>query len=361
MSTHWNFPGLDPDPDRTTLDRMLPGEAPAMSRLKRLVQAVAPSAAPVLVHGPSGAGKELVAQAIHRLSGRTGALVAVNCAAIPADLLEGELFGRERGAFTGADQARAGLIEQAAGGTLFLDEIGDMPLALQAKLLRVLETREVRRLGASGLTKVDFRLVAATHRDLGAVVAAGAFREDLYFRLAVFPVLVPSLAERASDIPLLVKRLMDEHAATVPAARLPEFDAPALRALGCHAWPGNVRELKTVVQRACLLFPGQTVSAQQVSANLLRFAMPEDPAARPATPQPMPLRGEEATVADSLRRTLTERGRLDLRGILRDIEVALIDEALQRSGTCVSHAAIALGLHRTTLIEKMRKHGMMRG
>lgn len=361
MTTHWNFPGLDADPARTTLDRMLVGEAPAMVRLKRLVQTVAPTAAPVLVHGPSGSGKEVVAQALHRLSGRPGALVPVNCAAIPADLLEGELFGRERGAFTGADQARAGLIEQAAEGTLFLDEIGDMPLALQAKLLRVLETREVRRLGASTLTRVDFRLVAATHRDLGALVAAGAFREDLFFRLAVFPVAVPSLAERPGDIPLLVNRLLGEQAAALPGALLPAFDATAMRALAGHAWPGNVRELRTVVQRACLLFPGQTILAPQVSANLLRFALPEGIAAAPGPQQTLPVRADEATVADALRRTLTERGRLDLRGILRDIEVALIDEALHRSGTSVTHAAIALGLHRTTLIEKMRKHGLMRG
>lgn len=361
MSTHWTFPGLDPDPARTVLDRMVPGEAPVMLRMKRLVQAVAPTAAPVLVQGPSGCGKELVAQALHRLSGRTGALVAVNCAAIPADLLEGELFGRERGAFTGADQARAGLIEQAADGTLFLDEIGDMPMALQAKLLRVLETREVRRLGASTLTKVDFRLVAATHRDLGTLVAAGAFREDLFFRLAVFPVSVPALADRPGDIPLLVRRLLDEQAAATPVAPLPEFDASAMRALAGHPWPGNVRELKTVVQRACLLFPGQVVSAQQVLANLLRFALPEDATGVPGAAQVLPVRAGDATVAETLRRSLTEHGRLDLRGILRDIEVALIDEALHRSGTCVTHAAISLGLHRTTLIEKMRKHGMMRG
>jgi sigma-54 specific flagellar transcriptional regulator A len=340
---------------------MLVGEAPTMVRLKRLVMAVAPTAAPVLVQGPSGSGKELVAQALHRLSGRVGMLVPVNCAAIPADLLEGELFGRERGAFTGADQTRAGLIEQAADGTLFLDEIGDMPLALQAKLLRVLETREVRRLGAATLTKVDFRLVAATHRDLGALVAAGAFREDLFFRLAVFPVTVPSLAERQGDMPLLVNRLLDEQAATFPGMPLPVFDATALRALVGHAWPGNVRELKTVVQRACLLFPGQTISAQQVVANLLRFAMPDDGSQAPGTPPQWSLQGGETGVAATLRHNLAEQGRLDLRGILRDIEVALIDEALHRSDACVTHAANALGLHRTTLIEKMRKHGMMRG
>lgn len=190
MTSHWigrDVPmrAVPVGPD--VIDRVMVGESAPMRQLKRVIAAVAVSDASVLVRGPTGAGKELVAEALHRASGRAGPLVAVNCAAIPADLLESELFGHEKGAFTGADRARMGRIEQAQGGTLFLDEIGDMPAALQAKLLRVLESRRIQRVGANGETPVDFRLVCATHRDLSQAVESGDFRADLFFRISVFP------------------------------------------------------------------------------------------------------------------------------------------------------------------------------
>lgn len=368
MTTHF-IPSLRTDFTATTLpdgaadtvllDRLVPGDTPVMRGMKRLVAMMAPAMAPVLISGSSGAGKELVAQALHVLSGRKGAFVAINCAAIPADLLEGELFGAERGAFTGADRNRAGLIEQAEGGTLFLDEIGDMPPALQAKLLRVLETRMVRRLGGGAPVKLDFRLVAATHRDLAALAAAGDFREDLLFRLSVFPVAVPDLSDRLGDLPLLMAHLLEEQGLTQPGSAAPQFDASALRALAMHPWAGNVRELKTVMTRACLLFPGQLVTAREVRQNLLSFACPDPGASDAAWPQaPLP-DAEGLPTPDRMREALAGfKGDIDLRGYLRDIEVAVITAALERTDHCVSRAADRLRLRRTTLIEKLRKYGI---
>lgn len=354
-------PSVPEDARFSLVDRLIPGNAAPMRQMKRLVEMLAPSDAPVLVTGPSGAGKELVAQALHRLSGRKGQFVAINCAALPAELLEGELFGTERGAYTGADRARAGLIEQAEGGTLFLDEIGDMPLPLQAKLLRVLETRTLRRLGGAAPVSLDFRVVAATHRDLSALAASGDFREDLMFRLAVFPLSLPSLAERLSDLPLILSRLLDDCAGALPAVALPQFDETALRALAGHHWPGNVRELRSIVQRACLMFAGQRITAREVRDNLLRFAPPL-PAGAPAAAatQPLPA-GAALPCPEALRAALAETpADLDLRIYLRDIEVTLIEAALERCKGCVAQAAEALRLRRTTLIEKMRKYGIER-
>jgi sigma-54 specific flagellar transcriptional regulator A len=341
------------------IDRQIPGVSAVMRDMKRLVATMAPAQAPVLITGPSGAGKELVAQALHDLSGRSGAFVAVNCAAIPAELLEGELFGAERGAYTGADRARAGLLEQAQGGTLFLDEIGDMPPALQAKLLRVLETRTLRRLGGATPIQLNFRLVAATHRDLSSMVDSGDFRQDLFYRLSVFPVAVPPLAARIADLPAIIERLLDEQAALDPAAPLPEFDATAMRALAMHGWPGNVRELKTVILRACLLFPGRPVTARDVRENLIAFAVPTAACADIPWPDaPLPAVAGLAT-PDQFHEALTQfKGDIDLRGYLRDIEVAFITAALQRTDHCVSRAADRLRLRRTTLIEKLKKYGI---
>ncbi|AXQ93680.1 sigma-54-dependent Fis family transcriptional regulator [Cereibacter azotoformans] len=347
-------------PPEGLVDRVIPGESVAIRRVKQLIGAVAISEAPVLVRGATGTGKELVAEALHRASGRGGNLVAVNCAAIPAELLESELFGHEKGAFTGAERQRIGRIEMAHGGTLFLDEIGDMPLALQAKLLRVLESRRISRVGGTGEIDVDFRLVTATHRNLDAQVAKGGFRSDLYYRINVFPLELPDLRERTSDIPLILARMLDDHLARNPAADLPHFDAGALRALGAHDWPGNVRELRNVLARALVLFPGRMVSARHVRENLLQLAMPEPegqselpPAALPAA-QGLPEPGQFGGMLEG-------RTDLDLRGYLRDIEVALIEAALAQHDGCVSRAADALRLRRTTLIEKMKKFGIMRG
>jgi DNA-binding NtrC family response regulator len=227
------------------------GSDPAILEVSRRIRLVAPRATAVLIEGPTGSGKELVAQALHRLSPRAGCkLVALNCAAIPEALLEAELFGHTRGAFTGAVQGRTGRIEAADGGTLFLDEIGEMPLALQAKLLRFIETGEVQRVGENDPVRVDVRIVAATHRPLERLAAEGGFRRDLYYRLAVFLIRTPPLAGRRDDLGALTDHILEKMARESPAKRI---SAAAMGRLAGHAWPGNVRELEHVLERAWIL------------------------------------------------------------------------------------------------------------
>ena len=229
------------------------GDSSAMRYLLARVEQVATTDATVLVTGETGTGKELIARAIHRRSRRAkGPLVKVNCAAIPETLLASELFGHERGAFTGATERRRGRFEQADGGTIFLDEIGELPLAMQVTLLRVVQEREFERLGGERPVKVDVRIVAATNRDLAADVRAGRFRSDLYYRLNAFPVHVPPLRERPEDVPPLVAHLASKYAARV-GRTIERVDARGLRALAAYDWPGNVRELENVVERAVIL------------------------------------------------------------------------------------------------------------
>ena len=344
------------------LDRIIVCDSAPIRQLKRMIAAVAVSDAAVLTRGQTGVGKELVAEAIHRLSGRTGPLIAVNCAAIPADLLESELFGHEKGAFTGADRARVGRIEQAQGGTLFLDEIGDMPPALQAKLLRVLESRRIQRLGGGSEQAVDFRLVCATHRDLTQAVERGEFRADLFFRISVFPLTVPPLAERTADIPLILARMISDRLAEHPALDAPHFDAAAIRALSAHGWPGNVRELKNVLMRAFVMFPGRMITARHVRDNLLGMQMPDmDSDGTDLMPEPPSPCGAGLPDPSRFHEALSRLTDLDLRGYIRDIEVALIEAALDKRQGNVAQAAEALRLRRTTLIEKMKKFGIRRG
>jgi transcriptional regulator with GAF, ATPase, and Fis domain len=222
-----------------------------MLEVSRRIRLVAPRATPVLIEGPTGSGKELVAEGLHRLSARCRKpFVAINCAAIPEALLEAELFGHTRGAFTGAVQGRVGRIESADGGTLFLDEIGEMPLALQSKLLRFVESGELQRVGDNETVKVNVRIVAATHRPLAQDTQTGAFRADLYYRLAVFLIRTPSLAEHADDLPVLVDHFLQKMGRTAPVKQI---DAGALAKLAAHSWPGNVRELEHVLERAEIL------------------------------------------------------------------------------------------------------------
>jgi DNA-binding NtrC family response regulator len=222
-----------------------------MIEVSRRIRLVAPKSTPVLIEGPTGSGKELVAEALHRLSARSRKpFVAINCAAIPEALLEAELFGHTRGAFTGAVQGRTGRIESADGGTLFLDEIGEMPLALQSKLLRFFESGELQRVGDNETVKVDVRIVAATHQPLAQHTQSGLFRADLYYRLAVFLIRTPSLAEHASDLPLLVDHFMQRMGREEPIKRV---DPGALAKLASHDWPGNVRELEHVLERGAIL------------------------------------------------------------------------------------------------------------
>ena len=347
-----------------SIDEIIIGQSAPAKELKRLIEVVAEAPTSVLVLGETGTGKELVARAIHAASGRGGRLVSVNCAAIPSELLESEIFGHEKGAFTGADKPREGRVELARGGTLFLDEIGDMPLPLQSKLLRVLENRTVQRVGGNDEIEVNFRLVCATHQNIQARVDEGAFRADLFYRINVFPIQVPSLAERQVDIPLIAAAMID-HLAETGAGKPPELDESALTELSRYPWPGNVRELRNVLERAVVMFPDQTVSSTQVRENLLRMKAPDraeemsalweasqdlmgidiaQDSSEPPLPHPAHY-AEWFSYFDSI----------DLRRHLRDIEVVLIEAALEKSDGMVSQAAEALKLRRTTLIEKMKK------
>ena len=246
----------------------LVGEGPCMLEVSRRVRLVAPRSTPVLIEGPTGSGKELVAQALHRLSPRScKPFVAINCAAIPEALLEAELFGHTRGAFTGAVQGRVGRIEAADGGTLFLDEIGEMPLALQAKLLRFVESGELQRVGDNQTVKVDVRIVAATHRALVQQAQTGSFRADLYYRLAVFLIQTPALQEHIEDLPLLVEHFLKRMGRETPVKRL---DEGAQAKLAAHTWPGNVRELEHVLERAAILAGDLPV----LTAREIEFGVP---------------------------------------------------------------------------------------
>ena len=346
------------------IDDIIIGQSVPVKELKKLIEVVAPSPTSVLVLGETGTGKELVARAVHAASGRKGRLVSVNCAAIPSELLESEIFGHEKGAFTGADKPREGRVELAEGGTLFLDEIGDMPLPLQTKLLRVLEDRKVQRVGGNDEIDVDFRLVCATHQNIQARVDEGAFRADLFFRINVFPVQVPTLAERQVDIPLIAGAILKTLAMSQEAS-VPDLDESAMAELSRYTWPGNVRELRNVLERAMVMFPNQPVTATQVRENLLRMKAPDrseeldalweasqglggvdiaNETGEPPLPHP-------AHYAD----WFSYFDNIDLRRHLRDVEVVLIEAALAKSDGMVSQAAESLKLRRTTLIEKMKK------
>jgi formate hydrogenlyase transcriptional activator len=246
------------------------GESPALRNALSLVSVVAPTTSSVLVLGETGTGKELIARAIHNLSGRREqAFVKLNCCAIPAGLLESELFGHEKGAFTGAIAQKTGRFEAANKGTLFLDEIGDIPLELQAKLLRILQEQEFERLGGNRTHKVDVRLVAATHRDLTAMIKQGTFREDLYYRLKVFPISVPALRQRSEDIPKLVWHFTAAHAQPMNK-RIDSIPSETMDALMRYRWPGNVRELENFIERAVILSPHRVLRAPVWELEQLR-------------------------------------------------------------------------------------------
>jgi sigma-54 specific flagellar transcriptional regulator A len=351
------------------LEDMIVGEAPSIAALRRLVRQVAPSEASVLLSGPSGSGKEVLARAIHAESRRAAKpFVAVNCGAIPRDLLESVLFGHEKGSFTGAHAQHKGRFEEAHGGTLFLDEIGDMPAEMQVKLLRVLEERAVQRVGGRGQIAVDVRIVAATHRDIDAAIDAGAFREDLFYRLAVFPVEIPSLAERIGDLPLLVTHFLARQPSRRPGVA---FSADAWARMAEHGWPGNVRELRNFVDRANVMFAGRTIGADEAGALLVRRGRvgaietralwaATEPEAEPAVEQPaddvvVPIRGRHPA-APPPRMDAGEP--VALREMLAEIERRYIEQALTLSGGVIADAARMLSLQRTTLIEKMRKYEM---
>jgi sigma-54 dependent transcriptional regulator, flagellar regulatory protein len=327
----------------------LTGQSEAIRVARRLIAQVAPTNASVLLTGPSGSGKEKAARAIHALSPRAeGPFVAVNCGAIPRDLIESELFGHERGAFTGAVAQLRGRFEEADGGTLFLDEIGDMPADMQVKLLRVIEERRVTRVGGRVAQDVDTRIVSATHRDIDSAIAEHRFREDLYYRLAVFPIALPALADRREDIPLLIEQLLR----LFPGGRGIRFTEAALAGLVAYGWPGNVRELRNVIERATILHPDGTIAMEDVAPLLGRGAPPRavERDVLWASTEPPAAPAEE--IAD---------GQVDLKALVADLEHRHIVAALRRSGGVVADAARQLSLQRTTLIEKMSKYGIGRG
>ena len=348
----------------SNINELIVGASAAAKELKRLIQLVAPSPATVLVQGETGTGKELVARAIHNESGRRGSLIAVNCAAIPAELLESELFGHEKGAFTGAVNSRAGRVEQANGGTLFLDEIGDMPIALQSKLLRVLESKNVQRVGGSGEKNVDFRLVCATHQNLQSKIDSGDFRSDLYYRINVFPIDVPNLSVRVVDIPLLVEVILNQMELVDPKKK-PVFDKTALEALSKYDWPGNIRELKNVIERASVLFLGKSVNSDNVKQNLIKLKVPLEEeqsalweASGSLTETNSFFQEEDTTqlpTPENFRSWFEFHSVIDMRRHLRDIEIVLIEAALDKTNGIVGQAADLLKIRRTTLIEKIKK------
>ncbi len=325
-----------------TIDQILLGDSAGMEAVRNRVRRIADGAASIIVTGPSGSGKECVARALHVASNRAAApFVAVNCGAIPRELMESELFGHERGAFTGAHAARAGRFEQAQGGTLFLDEIGDMPVDMQVKLLRALEERQIERVGGNRPIAIDVRIVSATHRDLEAAIAAGTFREDLYYRLAVIPVNLPSLAERPDDIALLLRHFLDRDPRRPSGV---SFTPDGLDVLTGHRWPGNVRELRNLAERAAILHPGEVIGATAAHALVNRKAP----------------RAEAWSTPDATPKMLSPRVPFDLANEMARIEADYIRDALTRSGGVVAAAARALGLRRTTLIEKIRRYDLVR-
>jgi formate hydrogenlyase transcriptional activator len=310
--------------DENTRFQQIVGNSPALVSVLEQVQLVGPTDSTVLILGETGTGKELIARAIHNASPRCGQpFVTLNCAAIPAELLESELFGHERGAFTGAVAQRLGRFEAANSGALFLDEIGDMPLALQAKLLRVLQEQEFERLGSAITRRADVRIIAATNQDLTALIADKRFRMDLYYRLNVFPIALPPLRERVSDIPQLVRHFVEQYGARM-SKQISRISNDSMDALKRYPWPGNIRELQNLIERAVILTRGDVLELPPLPSLILT-------------------KKEPVTLRESERHHLLE--------------------ALEATNWVVggpSGAAARLGMPRTTLIAKMQKHGISR-
>ena len=330
------------------------GSSLPMRQLRTLIGKVAEFDTSVLVLGQSGTGKELVARAIHQMSGRRDKpFVAINCGAIPPDLLESELFGHEKGAFTGAVSARKGRFEVAEGGTLFLDEIGDMSMPMQVKLLRVLQERSFERVGGNHSQRCNVRIIAATHRDLEAAIAAGRFREDLFYRLNVFPIEMPSLRERVDDLPELIQELSSR--LRVRGLEPAIFTDGAVRVLKNYPWPGNVRELGNLVERMAILSPATPVTPRELPT---RYRGNDEQAEREAVMACAAIGASEGVSLEEKAMLLPGEG-LDLRDHLARIEVDLIRQALLVSDGIVAQAAKLLQVKRTTLVEKLRKYGLM--
>ena len=337
----------------------LVGESLPMQQVRQSMSQVTGRDVNVMITGESGTGKEVVARNLHDHSVRkNGPFVPINCGAIPADLLESELFGHEKGAFTGAISSRSGRFELAQGGTLFLDEIGDMPLPMQVKLLRVLQDRKFERIGGSKTLEADVRVIAATHKNLEEMIETGAFREDLYYRLNVFPIEMPPLRERVEDISSLLDVLLGRlKAQGFDSVRL---QSSALASLSAHPWPGNVRELANLTERLAILFPNGVVGVSELPSRFRHIEEPHPEKYTEAetlqqTPKMTGVSAGQGAVLDSL-----PEGGLDLKAHLEKIERALIEQSLDVNDGVVARAAESLSIRRTTLVEKMRKYGMQR-
>ncbi|KRP75121.1 MULTISPECIES: sigma-54 dependent transcriptional regulator [Pseudomonas] len=340
------------------LFRSLVGTSRAIQHVRQMMQQVADTDASVLILGESGTGKEVVARNLHYHSKRRdGPFVPVNCGAIPAELLESELFGHEKGAFTGAITSRAGRFELANGGTLFLDEIGDMPLPMQVKLLRVLQERTFERVGSNKTQSVDVRIIAATHKNLESMIEVGSFREDLYYRLNVFPIEMAPLRERVEDIPLLMNELISrmEHEKRGSI----RFNSAAIMSLCRHGWPGNVRELANLVERMAIMHPYGVIGVVELPKKF-RYVDDEDEqldSLRSDMEERVAINGHTPDFGATA--MLPPEG-LDLKDYLGNLEQGLIQQALDDAHGIVARAAERLRIRRTTLVEKMRKYGMSR-
>ena len=354
----------------TSLDAKIIGQSKSTVDLKKMIALVSASDSPVIINGPTGSGKELVAEALHTESRRKGNFVALNCAAIPSELMEAEIFGFEKGAFTGALKTTQGKFEQAHKGTLFLDEIGDMPAALQTKLLRVLENSTITRVGSTKDIKLDVRVVCATHKNLDELVTEKIFREDLLFRLNVFPINVPALVDRREDIPDLINHFLNQKK-RFDQNGVPHFDEEAFDALKNYSWPGNIREVRNVVERAIMFFPAQKISSADVNEYLIKVNLDVINRQDEQTAiweefenlgsiennAPLPAEGYIPVPTD-FSSLFEKQNTIDLRRLLRDIEIVLIEAAIDRNNGNTSEAAKDLKLLRTTLIEKVKKYGL---
>ena len=336
------------------------GNSELTQDLLETINKVAPSDAPILIRGPTGSGKELVARALHSQSGRNrnGKFVAINCSAIPQDLLESELFGHEKGAFSGAVSAYPGRMRMANEGSLFLDEIGDMPSALQAKLLRALQEGVVTPVGSTVDVEIDIRIISATHKNLERMVTDGLFREDLFFRLNVIPLFIAPLCERPEEIIDLVEHFSSSFASDAPA-RLDDY---SLSVLGEYSWPGNVRELQNFCRRLATMYPAQKITLNEVPRNLLPDGMAEL-----LTDVDTPRSDEPITMIDDFgvqrvldltaieEPTTFSKEDLNLKDQVESLERRLIERAVSESAGNIAEASRILGVKRTTLIEKMAR------
>ncbi|MEH0665521.1 sigma-54-dependent Fis family transcriptional regulator [Vibrio scophthalmi] len=359
---------------KNTLFRSLVGQSMGIKEVRHLIEQVSGTEANVLILGESGTGKEVVARNIHYHSARrNGPFVPINCGAIPPDLLESELFGHEKGAFTGAITSRKGRFELAEGGTLFLDEIGDMPMPMQVKLLRVLQERTFERVGGNTTIRVNVRVIAATHRNLDNMIVDQSFREDLYYRLNVFPIEMPALRDRKEDIPLLLQELMTrmESEGSQPIC----FTPRSINSLMEHEWPGNVRELANLVERMIILYPNSLVDVNHLPTKYRYSDIPE------FQPEYHSTESVEEQERDALHDIFSEDFSFEgsdpfqefdnapqdlppegvnLKEMLAELEVNMINQALEAQSGVVARAADMLGMRRTTLVEKMRKYNLQR-